>query len=238
MPDQPNILITGAAGRIGKVTADLLHEESYPILATDLRRGKDTPYPFKTTDLTEMEQVKALMEKIDAVVHLANHPGMGDRPPHVTFNENVTMNLNVFQAAAELGARRIIFASTLQVIGSHADTRTVKNLPPPPNYPLDGDTEPTPANTYSLSKTVSEVMLRHYADRCGLDAVAIRYPLIHQHEVEVFVPIADFNRDLLLEGFSFLSINDAASLILAILKSELPGYRVYVPAISDRCADT
>ena len=33
------------------------------------------------------------------------------------------------------------------------------------------------------------------------------------------------------------AVGDAARLIHAILQSELPGFRIFVPAVSNRCAD-
>ena len=235
--DEPRVLVTGAAGRLGRTVALLLHHEGYDLLATDVVDGGAVPYPFERADLLDHEAVCRLLQGIDVVLHIGNHPGIGSRPPQLVFNQNVAMNENVFQGAAELGVSRIVFASTLQLIGSHIDDRTVINEPASPTYPMDGGTQPDPSNVYALSKTVSEVMLRYYAERCGIDCVALRFPLLHNHQDSVGVSRGEERFTDILEGFSGLTYDDAAGLFLAVIRTSLPGYRVYMPGTSHRHRD-
>lgn len=236
-PDRPTVLVTGAAGRLGRAVAARLHAADVDLRTTDIVPGGDVPYRFETADLLDHARVLELLQGVQTVVHLGNHPGIGDQPPQVVFNQNVTMNENVFQGAAECGVGKIVFASTLQLIGSHPDSRTVVDPPPPPEFPIDGSTEPTPSNVYALSKTVSEVMLRYYAERCGLACVALRFPLLHHHEARARVAHGAENDIDQFEGFSGLSYADAAELIRTVVVSDLPGYRVYMPAECNRHRD-
>lgn len=230
------VLVTGAAGRLGRGVAALFHREGYDVVGTDVVPA-EVPYRFRPADLLDHEAALGLLEGVEVLVHLANHAGIGPVPPQVVFNENVAMNENMFQGAAERGVRRIVFASTLQLIGSHIDHRTVRTRPSTPRYPLDETAPPDPSNVYALSKTVSEVMLRYYATRCGIDAVALRLPLLHNNEERVFVGEGDENEIDVLEGFSGLTYRDAAALFLAVVRTDLPGYRVYMPGTSHRHRD-
>jgi nucleoside-diphosphate-sugar epimerase len=215
----------------------LLRREGYDLLASDVVEAGDVPYPFEQADLLDHEVVSGLLEGVDVVLHIGNHPGIGNMPPQLVFNQNIAMNENVFQGAAERGVSRIVFASTLQLIGSHIDDRTVVNEPTTPDYPMDAATSPNPSNVYALSKTVSEVMLRYYAERCGIDCVALRFPFLHNHEDWVGVSRGEERFTDILEGFSGLTYHDAASLFLAVIRTDLPGYRVYVPGITHRHRD-
>ncbi len=235
--DEPRILVTGAAGRLGRTVSALLAREGYDLLTTDIVHAGEVPYRFVQADLLDHATACDLLENIDVLLHIGNHPGIGPRPRQVVFNENVSMNENMFQGAAERGVKRIVFASTLQLIGSHIDDRTVVNEPAAPTYPLDGATPPDPSNVYALSKTVSEIMLRYYAERCGIDSVAIRFPLLHSHEDRVGVTSGEEGFTDILEGFSGLTYHDAATLFLAVIRSDLPGYRVYMPGTSHRHRD-
>lgn len=237
MPERSRVLVTGAAGRLGGTVARLLHAEGYDVVATDIVETRDVPYRFEQADLLDHEEALDLLEGIEMLVHIANNAGLGPRPPQVVFNENVTMNENVFQGAAEQDVARIVFASTLQLIGSHIDERTVVNEPSTPTYPMDGATPADPSNTYALSKAVSEVMLRYYAERCGIDCVALRFPLLHNHEAAVGVALGEERFTDILEGFSGLTYDDAAALFLAVIESDLPGYRVYMPGTAHRHRD-
>lgn len=231
------VLVTGAAGRLGHRVASLLHQSDYLVVATDLVNANDLPCRFQQADLLDHEIALELLQGIDVVMHIGNHPGIGAQAPQNVFNENVAMNENIFQGAAEQGVRRIIFSSTLQLIGSHIDDRTVINEPASPDYPMSGDTAPDPSNVYALSKTVSEVMLRYYANRCGIDCVALRFPLLHNNETRVGVGTGQETYTDLFEGFTGLTYDDAAALFLSTLRVDLPGYRVYMPATSHRHVD-
>ncbi len=235
--DRPTVLVTGAAGRLGRTVASLLHEEGYDPLASDVVDGGEVPYRFEQADLLDHEAASRLLEGIDVVLHIGNHPGIGSRPPQMVFGQNVAMNENVFQGAAECGVSRIVFASTLQLIGSHIDDRTVVNKPATPRYPMDATTPPDPSNVYALSKTVSEVMLRYYAERCGIDCVALRFPFLHNLEDWVGVSLGEERFTDILEGFSGLTYHDAANLFLAVIRTDLPGYRVYMPGTTHRHRD-
>jgi uronate dehydrogenase len=235
--NRPNVLVTGAAGRLGSTVARLFHETGHRLLATDVADAGSVPYPFERADLRDHVAAAALLAGIDVVLHIGNRPGIGSIPPQVVFNENVSINENVFQGAAEQGASTIVFASTLQLIGSHADDRTVVTEPARPVYPLDETAVPDPSNVYALSKTVSEVMLRYYAERCGLACTALRLPLLHRHEAQFEVASGHERTIDILEAFSGLTYDDAARLFLAVVEAGRPGYRVYVAGTSHRHRD-
>lgn len=233
--DVGRVLVTGAAGRLGSAVVALLTREGCDVVATDLEAPPvESAVPFVPADLRDHRAVLEVLAGVDAVVHLGNRPGIGGTPPQVVFNENVSINENVFQGAAEQGVGRIVFASTLQLIGSHPDTRTVVSPPAAPRFPLDGDTAPAPANVYALSKTVSEVMLRYYAERCGIDAVALRFPLLHRGQDDVLVAVGEETQVDVDEGFTGLHVDDAAAAVLAVLRAGLTGYHAYMPATSHR----
>ena len=234
VPRRPKVLVTGAAGRLGSAVAASVHAGGHDLLATDIVSVDDVPYPFEQADLLDHRVALELLEGIDVLLHIGNHPGLHALPPQIVFNENVSMNENVFQGAAERGVGRIVFASTLQLVGSHRDERTVVSEPATPVYPMSGETPPDPSNVYALSKTVSEVMLRYYAERCGIDCVAVRFPLLHSHEDWIAVGPGEEDADDILEGFTGLTYADAAALFSAILRTDLPGYRVYMPGTTHR----
>ena len=235
--NRPSVLVTGAAGRLGSTVAGLVHRSGYDLLATDVVDAGDVPYRFEQADLLDHVRVLELLAGIDVVLHFGNHPGIGATPPQRVFNDNVAMNENVFQGAAEQSVGKIVFASTLQLIGSHVDHRTVNNEPATPSYPLDETMTPDPSNVYALSKTVSEVMLRYYALRCGIDCIALRFPLLHRSDDWARVSSGEETAIDILEGFTALSHDDAAELVLAVLRTDLPGYRVYMPGVAHRHRD-
>ena len=73
--------------------------------------------------------------------------------------------------------------------------------------------------------------------RHGIDAVAIRFPMLHHHDARCRVASGDETETDILEAFTGLSYDDAAELVLATLRAPTPGYRCYMPATTHRHLD-
>jgi nucleoside-diphosphate-sugar epimerase len=221
------VTLTGAAGHLGVHVCHALVEHLHTVCATDKVFRADLPVRVNVANLLDRTSCYRLVDGSEAVVHLANHPNFRDGDVERAFNENVGMNMNVFQAAADLGVQRIVFASSVQVI-SGGDGRNASSL----SYlPLDGDVPPNPGNPYGLGKQVSETMLAYFVRTTGMSCVAIRFPALVDDKGLTWMAAnpskQGSGRD---EGFSFLHFLDAASLVAAILRSPLTGFRIYFPA--------
>jgi nucleoside-diphosphate-sugar epimerase len=78
------------------------------------------------------------------------------------------MNFNVFTAAARLGLRRVVWASSETTLGLPFEI--------PPRYaPVDENHYPIPTTTYALSKVASETIAGHIAQWSGIPFVALRF---------------------------------------------------------------
>ena len=165
------VCVTGASGKAGRAVVADLREHGYDVLATDaVVSREDRDEGMLRADLTDYGQaVEALSQAgAEAVVHLANIPAPGLSTPAVTFNSNITMNFNVFQAAAALKLDRVVWASSETTLGLPFDT--------PPRYaPVDEDHYPVPTSTYALSKVASETVAGHIAQWSGLPFIALRF---------------------------------------------------------------
>jgi nucleoside-diphosphate-sugar epimerase len=163
------VCVTGAAGRAGRaVVADLMAHGHW-VVATDLVvPTEDLGIPVLRADLTDYGQAVEALQAADAVVHLANIPAPELRTPAVTFNANVTMNFNVFMAAAHLRLGRVVWASSETTLGLPFDV--------PPRYaPVDEDHYPVPTTTYALSKVASETIAGHISQWSGIPFIALRF---------------------------------------------------------------
>jgi nucleoside-diphosphate-sugar epimerase len=163
------ICVTGASGQAGRAVVAGLREHGYHVTPTDVVVSRaDREAGMLQADLTDFGQAVEALTQADAVVHLANIPAPGLSTPAVTFNSNITMNFNVFQAAAALKLSRVVWASSETTLGLPFDT--------PPRYaPVDEDHYPVPTSTYALSKVASETMAHHIADWSGIPFVALRF---------------------------------------------------------------
>jgi nucleoside-diphosphate-sugar epimerase len=163
------ICVTGAAGQAGRVVVRDLREHGYEVAATDIVVSEADRFEgMLRADLTDYGQALEAMRGAAAVVHLANIPAPGVSTPPVTFNTNIAMNFNVFQAAANLGLSRVVWASSETTLGLPFDV--------PPRYaPVDEDHYPLPTTTYALSKVATETIAGHFAEWSGIPFVALRF---------------------------------------------------------------
>src|ERR1700749_3073121 len=111
------ICVTGATGKAGRAAVAHLREQGYDVLATDVAVSDARAQGVLKADLTDYGQATEVLRGADAVVHLANIPAPGLATPAVTFNDNVTMNFNVFHAAAALGLTKVVWASSETTLG-------------------------------------------------------------------------------------------------------------------------
>ena len=99
----------------------------------------------------------------DAVVHLAGDPG--PRASWASIQRlNIDLTMNVYEAAARGGAKRLIFASSNWVVAGHRFGTDS----------LTSDVEPYPVNPYGMSKLLGERLGRSYSERWGLSVVCFR----------------------------------------------------------------
>src|SRR5580658_8115867 len=163
------ICVTGASGLAGRAVVRDLLEHGYDVAPTDIAATRtDMEIGMGRADLTGYGEAVEALGGADAVVHMANIPAPGLYTPAVTFNTNITMNFNVFQAAANLGLSRVVWASSETTLGLPFDV--------PPRYaPVDEDHYPVPTSTYALSKVASETIAGHIAEWSGIPFVALRF---------------------------------------------------------------
>lgn len=198
------VLLTGAAGSIGQVVMVGLADRGHTVVGLDLvpqPDGEDAPW--YTVDATDPDAVAAVFEEetLDAVVHLAGHPGEGSLPDSLT--SHVVTTGALLDAMVEHDVRRIVYASS-----NHAVGRT------PRAERVGVDARPRPDTFYGVAKVAAEGLLSLYADRHGIDAVACR--------IGSFLERPETVRHL----STWLSHDDCVRMVEAALTATAPGFAV------------
>jgi nucleoside-diphosphate-sugar epimerase len=226
------ICVTGASGRAGQPVIRHLLEHGHQVSAVDIApwhpRGGPAPVSILRADLTDYGQAVEALDGADAVIHLANIPTSGLATPAVTFNQNVSMNFNVFQAAAQAGLARVVWASSASTLGVPFDV--------PPRYaPVDEDHYPFPTTTYALSKVASETIAAQIAGWSGIPFVALRFShVLRADEYPAHFPRAwrdpAVRRSVL---WSYVDDRDVAEACRLALTAGVTGSRSFVIAAAD-----
>ena len=163
------VLVTGGSGRIGRYVVQELVEAGHHVTSIDLFPDSDSPCRTLRVDVTEAGEVyQALVSaRAEAVIHLAAWANIGMVPDTRTYGDNVQGTFNIFQACADLGIKRIIFASSAQVYGLARA--------PPVYVPLDEDHPLRPDNCYALSKMAGEQAANYFIARWELTILSFHF---------------------------------------------------------------
>lgn len=231
------VFVSGTAGFLGQAACGALVQAGHEVVGVDRQPTRAKGVQGRVLDLRDAAAVYDPMRGCEAVIHLANLSGGADCSMDI-YRHNVTVNANVFQAAAELGVRHLIYASSVQVFAGdrHAGTATADKPSCLSYLPLDGDEPPCPGNAYAASKEAGEALLRYCARLDpALAAVSVRWPLIADAAKLAFyrdrAPAdAPVDGGMLDVGFAYLAVEDAADLLVALLERPEAGYRQFLPA--------
>jgi nucleoside-diphosphate-sugar epimerase len=233
------ICVTGATGKAGRAAVRELREHGYQVVATDARvAGDDVMAGVLRADLTDYGQATEALRGVDAVVHLANIPAPGLSTPAVTFNDNVTMNFNVFHAAAALGLSRAVWASSETTLGlpfGGGPEQIPGAAGQPPRYaPVDEDHFPLPTTTYGLSKVVSETIAEQIAGWSQIPFVGLRISnIMEPHDYERFPSYWPDPHSRKWNLWGYVDVRDVAAACRLGLEADVTGSQNVIIAAAD-----
>ena len=158
------LLLTGAAGGLGKVLRESLKPYAKVLRLSDIAPmapAVDASEEIQLCDLTDKHAVHQLVEGVDAILHFG---GVSvERPFEEILGPNISGVFHIYEAARRHGVKRVIFASSNHVIGFYKQDQT-----------LDARSPRRPDGYYGLSKSYGEDMATFYFDRYGIETVSIR----------------------------------------------------------------
>jgi UDP-glucose 4-epimerase len=230
------VLVTGANGKVGRVTVEALIERGHKVRAADLQRGKfERPQPgapeYIQADLADAGDAYALARDMQAVVHTAAIPEPTHNPPHVVFHNNLMATFNILEAAIRFGAMRFVNVSSETVPGFFFPERDFL-----PDYvPIDEEHPIRPQDPYALSKYFGELLMDAAVRRSDIRCISIR-PSWVQHEGNYEGNLGPQVRDpsQLGAGFwSYIDVYDLAEALCLAAESDLPGHEVFYIASPD-----
>jgi nucleoside-diphosphate-sugar epimerase len=154
------VLVTGAAGAVGRPVCRALMAEGHDVIAFDRGVCHGVTRSIQG-NVADADALSKAMEGANVVVHLAA------QAHDVPFRDLVEPNVMGLHAVlSEARAHRIskvILASSIQVVGWRKDTSSPAPV-----------TETNPDNHYALTKLWAESMGAMYANQFGLQILAVR----------------------------------------------------------------
>jgi uronate dehydrogenase len=159
----PRLLLTGAAGGLGKELRPRLKAYCETLRLSDIADlGTAAPgEELRPVKLEDRAAMLSLLEGVSAVVHLGGVST--EQPFDLILQANIVGAYNLYEAARQHGVKRIVFASSNHVTGFYRQDEVIDT-----RAPL------RPDGHYGLSKAYGEGLAQYYFDRFGLETVSLR----------------------------------------------------------------
>jgi UDP-glucose 4-epimerase len=166
------LLITGGAGYIGSIVAELALDAGHDaVVIDDLRSGNREAVPpecpFVEGSIGDPSALASAFARgpFDAAVHLAAEAAIeaSVTDPGLFFRANLVDTLLLLDQMRAHGVSRLVFSSTAATYGE------------PQAIPMDEAHSQQPINAYGESKLMVERCLQWYHRAYGLNAVVFRY---------------------------------------------------------------
>ncbi len=197
------LLLTGAAGGLGRVLRPRLKAHCRVLRLSDIAAlGDAAPgEELRPAALEQADAVHALLEGVDAVVHLGGISVEGPFEP--ILQANIVGVYHLYEAARKHRVRRIVFASSNHVTGFYRQDEVI-----------DATMPMRPDGYYGLSKAFGENLAQFYFDRYGIETVSLRIGSSFPEPVD---------RRMLATWMSF---DDLERLVVASLTAPVVGHSV------------
>lgn len=167
------ILVTGAAGFIGRALCPELAARGHRVIAGLRSAGPPVPgaEPRLLGEIGPAKDWSGALDGVEIVVHLAQRAHR--RAGAGTYTAELDAASALARAAAAAGVRRLIYMSSVKVMGEAT----------PPGRPFRPDDPPRPETPYGRAKLATERALQLVAAATRLELMILRPPLVYGPDV-------------------------------------------------------
>jgi uronate dehydrogenase len=202
------ILLTGAAGRIGTALRKSL--KNYYYFRCVAHKSMKFADDIVVADIIDFDAIRQAMHGVDAVIHLAANSRI-DQPWQDVYTSSIGGTYNVFEAARQVGIKKIIYASS-SYVSSWQEVKQKK--PVTPDMPVSPDT------LYGVGKLFGETLGRYFAEKYNMSIICLRIGAFY-----VIPPPPKHSDDPILS--TWCSANDLAQLVQKTLDTDNLGFQIF-----------
>ncbi|KAK1263414.1 Tetraketide alpha-pyrone reductase 1 [Acorus gramineus] len=179
MEPKNKVCVTGGNGFIGSTLVNTLLSSGYSVIATYHPSTSPSPHPhphlsFKPADLLDATAISDAIEGCEGVFHVASPCTLEDPadPESDLVRPAVEGTVNVLEACRRHGVRRVVITSSISALVPNPGWGTKLGAVDERSW-TDIDYCKSRQKWYPVSKTLAEKAAWEFAEKYGIDVVAI-----------------------------------------------------------------
>ena len=221
------VAVTGGSGLAGFAVVESLLDKGHDVVSIDRVPLPQPVAEYRLVNCEDLGQVYGACLGADAIVHLAAIPRPVFHTPEQVFRTNTVATFNVFEVAVSLGISRVVYVSSVSVLGLPFNSRPVSLE----YVPIDEAHPKAPQDAYALSKTIGEDIAVAFVRRSGnaLSVVSLRPAWIHTpatFKVQL-TPFWDDPAGGAPNLWSYIDTRDVARACLLSLEADIKGHEAF-----------
>ncbi len=234
------ILVTGAAGFLGRWVIKELLSHGHEVVATDrVPIPREEPNNRSTVIYADIADSMAILNAAngcDSILHFGAYP-----TPRASSDEMIRVNVigtqNILDAATAHGMKQVVMTSSVGALGFSFPTH-----PCLPDYlPVDAQHPRRPQDIYGLTKLMNEESAAAMTRRTGLCTVIFRPPHIMDLErakqngwlTQMVDRIGSHRHESL---WAYIDVRDMAIACRLAVETPLEGHHILYPMVDDLTA--
>lgn len=236
--EKKRIIVTGGSGKAGQWILKHFVDNNYDVINLDVKAPAEPICRTIITDLNDLGQVHNAIaqfstgsrKEVAGIVHFAAIPQAYTHTNDVCFRNNVMSTYNILEAAANLGVKKVVLASSESSYGICFASEFFE----PQYIPIDEEHPQLPEDSYGLSKVVNEVTAQAFHRRTGMQVVSFRLGNILVPESYEQLKANFDNTDARLRIlWSYIDARDVASACLKAIEVDGLGAEALIIAADD-----
>jgi nucleoside-diphosphate-sugar epimerase len=221
------VLVTGSEGMIGRVVVQDLDEHGYQVTPVDKISSRNLR--TKVVDCEDLGQVISMLRGHDAVIHLAAIANPDRYPAEIVFRNNVMSSFIILEAAAILGIKKVVMASSISALGFAFAVQHFN----PQVLPIDEEHPFLSQDAYGLSKMTGELLAEGFQRRIpDLSLVSLRFSFVISDETRAgylksLQTQQQISDSLASVFWTYTDVRDAAASCRLALQVDHPGHEAF-----------
>ncbi len=221
------VAVTGGSGLAGFSVVEHLLASGHDVISIDRVPLPRPITEYRLVDCENLGQVYGACHGAEVIVHLAAIPRPIYHTPEQVFRTNTLSTFNVFEVAASLRIPRVVYVSSVSVLGLPFNYTRVA----PQYVPIDESHPRAPQDAYALSKTLGEDIADAFVARCdrALSVVSLRFPWIHSPDTfrEQLTPFWDHPAGGATNLWSYVDTRDVGQACALSLQANITGHEAF-----------